>query len=183
MIFALMFLDYTPRSALGIDDGDVRLHKIINIMGTCKFSVHDISRTDPDDENDLPRFNMPFELGMDVGCKSFCATGSQNKKKVYLILDTEKHRFRIYLSDISGQDVKAHNDDPEELIRVIRNWLNASTTRSLPAAKSIVKEYAAFLPQVPRICEQADLDDDDHTFIDYCYIVEYWLNERKGAAK
>ncbi|HLA94386.1 MAG TPA: hypothetical protein VK612_01605 [Pyrinomonadaceae bacterium] len=177
-IFTLLILNFTPRSAFEIDDGGVRLDKILTIIGECKFGIHDICRTQLND--DLPRFNMPFELGLDMGCKSF-SDQVRHRKKILLIVDVEKHRFRKYLSDISGQDIKGHDNDPLKMIRLIRDWLRPSGSH-LPSASFIEKEYLVFQKQVKRICEQLNLDHDDHGFVDYCYLVRTWLEERKGMA-
>ena len=52
--------------------------------------IHDISRTELDKKTSLPRFNMPFELGLFLGAKKFGAF-DQSKKRT-LILDKKKHR-------------------------------------------------------------------------------------------
>src|SRR5258708_6812462 len=67
--FAITACGYTPRCALEIiDSGYNRLTKIIDLIDVCDFSLHDISRTELN-PNGLPRFNMPFELGLTLGRK------------------------------------------------------------------------------------------------------------------
>jgi len=57
-----------PRCALEVQDSsENRLKKILRIIGECQFAIHDISRTDLDKKHQLPRFNMPFELGLFMG--------------------------------------------------------------------------------------------------------------------
>ena len=74
---------FTPRSALELDDGSVvRIEKILNIIGDCKFAVHDLSRTELDPTTQLPRFNMPLELGIFLGAKRF-GDAEQNKKNAH----------------------------------------------------------------------------------------------------
>ncbi len=178
-IFTLMILDFTPRSAFEIDDGGVRLEKIIKIMGECKYGIHDISRTELDEENGLPRFNMPFELGLDLGSKKF-GEARNLKSKIHLILAKDKHGFRPYISDISGQDIKGHRDDPENIIPIIRDWLRTSSDH-IQAASFIKREYKLFLTQIERICEELNLDHDGHGFIDFVHIVKTWLDQRRMA--
>lgn len=178
VIFTIYMLGFIPRSSFEIDDGGVRVDKIIKIIGECKYGIHDISRTELDKDNNLPRFNMPFELGIDMGCRHLGK--NHHCEKVLLILDKEKHRFRIYLSDISGQDIKAHKNDPEEAIKIVRNWLNVSNkAHIIPSALFVQKEYALFRTQIDRICESSSLDVDDLQYTDYCHIIEIWLSERK----
>lgn len=61
---------------------------------------------------------MPLELGIFLGAKQFGS--SKQKRKKALILDREKYRYQGFCSDIGGQDVRAHGDDPEEAIRLVR---------------------------------------------------------------
>src|ERR1700679_3192363 len=70
MVFTVYRCGFTPRSALEEDNAlENRLSKIERIIHECKFGIHDISRTEVN-EKGLPRFNMPFELGMFFGLKS-----------------------------------------------------------------------------------------------------------------
>jgi hypothetical protein len=39
------------------------------MIAECDFSIHDISRVELDDHSRLPRFNMPLELGADLGLR------------------------------------------------------------------------------------------------------------------
>ena len=64
MSFAVVACGYRVRCALEVDNGaDVRVDKILRIIEESKFGIHDISRTQLDVTNQLPRFNMPLELG------------------------------------------------------------------------------------------------------------------------
>src|SRR5206468_389302 len=74
-------------AALEIDDAsEVRIDKVFKIIGECKFGIHDISRTEVSAASNLPRFNMPLELGRFLAAKRF-GVGKQNQK-VCLILDS-----------------------------------------------------------------------------------------------
>ena len=119
LVFAAFDCGYVPRCALEVDDaGQVRIEKILAIIRGCRLGVHDISRTEPDPVNALPRFNMPFELGLFVGAARFGAR--DQRRKVCLILDRERYRFQKFISDIAGQDIAAHQDDPELAIKALR---------------------------------------------------------------
>jgi hypothetical protein len=70
MLFTVIYCGLTPRIATErADSGEVRIRKIVELMKESKFSVHDISRIEPLKRGDLPRFNMPFELGMELGLR------------------------------------------------------------------------------------------------------------------
>src|SRR4051812_48514050 len=84
VIFAIQDCGYIARCSLEIDDASqVRIDKITKLIGDCKFGIHDISRTDTDSTTNLPRFNMPLELGLFLGAKRFGR--AQQKLKTCLI--------------------------------------------------------------------------------------------------
>jgi hypothetical protein len=47
------------------------LTKIQRIIRGCRFGIHDLSRVELAAANSLPRFNMPFEPGLDIAAKAF----------------------------------------------------------------------------------------------------------------
>jgi len=72
ILFAVYACSYRPRCALEISDsGQNRLEKIKNIIGQCKYGIHDISFMTLDKATGLPRFNMSFELGLFLAAKTF----------------------------------------------------------------------------------------------------------------
>src|SRR5258705_9179249 len=107
-------MGFRDRCALEASNaGNVRIDKIQNIIPECKYSIHDLSRTQLDKIHRLPRFNMPLELGFDLGCKRFGKEHEQ--EKVVLVMDIERFRYQRFISDISGQDVYAHGANKVEL--------------------------------------------------------------------
>lgn len=175
LIFAAFDCGYVPRCALEIDDaGQVRIEKIMAMIRGCQLGVHDISRTELDPVHQLPRFNMPFELGLFVGATRF---GSRaQRRKVCLILDRERYRFQKFISDISGQDISVHGADPDKAIRALRTWLSALPAHGLlPGGTTIVRRYKAFRSQLPGILTGLAIETEEVTFADYANIVAEWL--------
>jgi len=72
----------------------VRLDKLYEILGECRFGIHDLSRTTLDTRSQLPRFNMPLELGIFLGAKRY--GGASQAKKSCLILDRDQYRYQIF---------------------------------------------------------------------------------------
>ena len=65
IVFAVIHCGFRARCAQEIDDaGQVRIDKILKIVEECRYGIHDVSRTELDRRNRLPRFNMPLELGL-----------------------------------------------------------------------------------------------------------------------
>jgi hypothetical protein len=117
---------------------------------------------------------MPLELGIFLGAKKF-GTGL-HKKKNCLILEKEQYRYQEYISDISGQDVYHHNDNPEHVVKQIRDWLaNTSERISVPSSQNIWLRFLKFKDDLPQMCESVNLDIDDLIFRDISMLISAWL--------
>ncbi|MBM4297055.1 MAG: hypothetical protein FJ143_04880, partial [Deltaproteobacteria bacterium] len=109
LVFAVHDCGLIARCALEQDDGgEIRMEKIYSIIKSARFGIHDLSRTTLDNKFRLPRFNMPFELGVFLDARKFGA-GDQLRKSC-LILDRDQHRYQVFCSDIAGQDIRAHRN-------------------------------------------------------------------------
>jgi hypothetical protein len=177
IVFAVHDCGFVARCAL--EEGDasqVRIDKIYNIIEDCRYGIHDISRTELDEVLHLPRFNMPLELGIFLGAKRFGVEEQKGKK--CLVMDKEQYRYQKFISDIAGQDIFVHNNSPEEIIRVVRDWLGtASGRRTIPGGGIIWRHYQDFLNDLPQLAQRfqlelADLED----FNNYIYAVAGWLS-------
>jgi hypothetical protein len=108
------------RPLLRLDSGEPRIDKIVEQIQQSKFSIHDLSRIESLNKEELYRLNMASELGIDFGYRLFAEGEAKSKK--FLILEKERYRYLKALSDIAGSDIKNHNDEPEDLVREVRNW-------------------------------------------------------------
>ncbi len=176
LVFAVRDCGYIAHCAMESDDGsEVRIDKIAKMISGCRLGIHDISRTDADVSTGLPRFNMPFELGLFLGAKRYGR--AEQKRKNCLILDVERYRYQKFLSDIAGQDIAAHGTDPQRVIRLIRDWLANATPRPLrvPGGRTIASRFALFQIDLPVMCAANNTNPDELTFNDYLLHVEEWL--------
>lgn len=181
IVFAVFDCGFVPRCALEASDGgEVRLEKIVALIRGCRFGIYDISRTEPDDANRLPRFNMPFELGLFLGAARFDKTPRQPRRRC-LVLDRERYRFQRFISDIAGQDIEAHRDDPLAAIIAVRNWLadNAQPSGAprLPGGASSGRRFSEFQDVLPELLAEQNLDAASLTFQDYAHTVSQWLSD------
>ncbi len=177
IIFAVHDCGFVARSALEVEDsGQARVEKILNIIEQSKFGIHDISRAGIDRKTKLARFNMPLELGFFLGAARF---GSErDRQKRCLVLDRESYRYRSFCSDISGQDIRAHNDEPRDAIRAVRDWLSSHRSGVLiPGGKAVFGRYELFRVQLPQQSREVKLDHRELTFGDYTRLVVGWLTE------
>ena len=86
IVFTIVACGFKPRCSLeNLDSGALRIEKLRQLIASCRLGIHDLSRVELDPPNRLPRFNMPFELGLDAGARAF--GGRRLKRKRFLVLD------------------------------------------------------------------------------------------------
>lgn len=181
IVFTVIVCGFRPLCArIKLDSSELRMNKIMDLIAGSKYSIHDLSRVELDEVSALPRFNMPLELGLDLGCKRYSPS---RKDKSLLIFDAQPHRFQKYISDIGGQDVANHNNDPTLAIASTRNWLRAeSGRRDFPGPSALNFRYAKFKSDLPEVCVKLDIEPAEMTFVDFCQAVAAWLEDEKGLS-
>jgi hypothetical protein len=143
LLFTILYLDFEPKISQTKSSSEIRINQIKRYIKESKFGIHDLSRCKPLKRKELPRFNMPYELGLDVGCHEY--GGKKFKDKKILVLETDKYHYLKVLSDIAGQDIENHGDDPKILVRKIRNWFSTvDETNTYPSANEIWIAYNQF---------------------------------------
>ena len=88
---------------------------------------------------------MPFELGVDFGCRHY--GGKLFSGKVILILEEKPYRYQAAISDLAGNDIAAHGGNYRIAVRKVRNWiygLGLPYLKCVQAASSILAEYEDF---------------------------------------
>jgi hypothetical protein len=119
---------------------------------------------------------MPLELGIFLGAQRL-GTPDQRRKRC-LILDREKYRYQQFISDIAGQDIEAHDDEPMRAVKAVRNWLSDQRReRAIPGPMAIWKRYQRFRSLLPFYCETVDQEVADLTFNDYTRLIARSLRE------
>ena len=179
--FTVMACGYRLRCALEIaDSGEARIDKIKRIVQECRFGIHDISRTELDVRHQLPRFNMPFELGLFLGAKFFGLPAQ--RRKICLILDTDRYRYQKFLSDIAGQDIAEYvASNTDQLMQSIRDWLQSHhDSGPLPGPVEIGHRFSRFRIDRPLILKELGLDHRRVSFTDEQKIVGDWLSNSES---
>jgi hypothetical protein len=149
LVFTVLACGFVPRSALEIDDSNqIRLEKIAALIGGCRLGVHDISRTDTSSPGGLPRFNVPLELGGFLFVQRLGLPAQRRKRA--LILDSEPSRYRNFISDIAGQDIKAHDNEPARVIAAVRDFLSGTGESILPGGRTLQRRFADFAAKCRR---------------------------------
>lgn len=183
IVFTVLDCGFVPRCSKEFNDSSkLRLKSIVEIISKCKYGIHDLSRVELDKNCGLPRFNMPFELGIYYGAKIF---GVDNqKRKNFIILEKENYRYQKFISDLSGVDIKAHNNKIEKCIVSIRDWLKTSSKRkSIPYGKIINRRYKEFLKGFKKACIKHNTNYQDMPFAELTLNISNWLKINQKITK
>jgi len=183
ILFTLIYLEFDPKISETSDSGANRLNKIKELIKNSKYSIHDLSRIQSN-EKGYPRFNMPLECGIDLGCRMI-GTGHLKTKKC-LILETEKFRYQEFISDIAGNDIRAHDDDPQKIVKEVRDWLKISTKKSLHWASEIWLIYKEFDSDYQAILRSEKIDPHEIsslTFSDLIQLMKGWIEAWQERSK
>jgi hypothetical protein len=113
LIAGLTALGRTPHCVLEVpSDGRNRLERIFGLIAGCGSSIHDLSRVTLSGDLNVPRFNMPFELGMAYAL-------GQLRSHSFFILEAKPLRLQASLSDLNGHDPHIHGGDPPGILRCV----------------------------------------------------------------
>lgn len=185
MLFTVIDLGLHPRIATeSIDSGALRLEKIWLLIENSMLSIHDLSRAQATAPGEFYRLNMPFELGLDYGCRQFGGRGRARKR--ILILEERPYRYQASLSDLAGCDIQVHGADYQIIMRKVRNWL-ASEARLAPVgANRIILRYADFQAwHFDRQLERGFSEDDirDYPTVELMDAMRDWVRLGRPMAK
>lgn len=144
LLFTIIYLGFAPRLTLeNLDSGKPRFQKIVALIRNSAYAIHDLSRVKALKKGEYFRLNMPFELGLDVGCRVY-KKGRWARKKC-LILETRRYHYQAAISDISNSDIEAHNNEPERVVFHVRNWLNNEADLSAHGPSRIWGAFNEFM--------------------------------------
>lgn len=182
IIFCVLACGFRPRSALETGDaGDIRLDKIVRLIKESHYSIHDLSAIELDGINGLPRFNMPFELGLVIGCRKLA--GSKYTNRPILVMERNAYTSQKCLSDIAGQDLKVHAGSEKRIANIVRTWLFQQSKRTgIPGHLRIQKAFDNFYGALPDLCDGAGIDDNEISYPDFVNLAQQWLIEQNAAS-
>jgi hypothetical protein len=104
-----------------------------------------------------------------------------NEKK-FLILEKERYRYQKVISDISGNDIKAHHESPEQLVKTVRDWFKSSLN-NVPMYKEIWLGYNEFEFDYEKILKENEYNPKDIyalTFSDIIENMQVWVKKYKN---
>lgn len=163
LLFTVICLGYNPRLASErSDSGENRIDKICDLIYESKYSIHDLSRLKSEEAEEFYRLNMPFELGVDYGARRYGSEAMSGKR--CMILETAPYDYKVALSDLSGVDIKNHDDRPEEIIRAVRDWFYETVEiTDLPSPTKIWNGFTDFQTYLFESRREDGLSEEDVT--------------------
>lgn len=119
-ISGLTALGLIPRCVLEIPSGGRnRLQRIYGLLSGCGASIHDLSRVSVSSAARVPRFNMPFELGIAYGL-------AQTTAHRFFVFEQEPYRLQVSLSDLNGHDPLIHGGTQKGVLRALLDGFSDS---------------------------------------------------------
>ncbi len=142
-VVGLTDLGLKPEATLAIPGGEARLDRIFDLIRSCRYSLHDLSRVQLDRTPPrTPRFNMPFELGMAVAWAKLYP-----ERHTYIVLESVSRRAQKSLSDMAGSDFNIHAGTPEGVMRELCNAFVRQRER--PSVPAMLRHYEMVLKIIP----------------------------------
>jgi len=138
-VAGLIHLDLKPRATIEIPGGRNRLDKILDLIRSCRYSIHDLSRVQLDRTPPVtPRFNMPFELGLAAASAKLGPAPHD-----WFVFETMHRRTSKSLSDLSGADPNIHRGTIEGVMRELCNSFVRQSISERATVPAMMKTYRA----------------------------------------
>jgi hypothetical protein len=136
-----------PRATLEIATGERRLDRIFDLMTSCHYSFHDLSRVQLDRVPPrTPRFNMPFELGLLIGWQK-----TRRRRHTWVVFESVNRRLPKSLSDLAGTDPLIHDGTVRGVFRELSNALvNSRNNPELHHMRKIYRDIKKASPLIMR---------------------------------
>lgn len=143
LLAGLVSLGRTPHSVLEVTSGGQnRLQKIFELVASCGASIHDLSRVTLSGPLQVPRFNMPFELGMAYAI-------AQRSTHSFFVFEAQPYRLQASLSDLNGHDPHIHEESRLGILRCVLDCFGSpSEAPPISSLNLIVEELTKVVLRV-----------------------------------
>ncbi len=160
LIAGITGLGGTPHCVLEVPSGGRnRLDRLFELIVSCDASVHDLSRVTLSGAFEVPRFNMPFELGITFAL-------SQMRGHSFFLLEEKPLRLQASLSDLNGHDPHIHDGTAAGILRCLLDCfgtaagspplslLESLARRLMRTALKLQRQYKTDSPFLPHLFKQ-----------------------------
>jgi hypothetical protein len=173
LLFTILYVGFNPKIGLeSSDSGETRINKICELIRVSRYSIHDLSPLQSSRRNEFYRMNMPFELGIEYGCRLFASDHLRRKR--CLILEKSRHVYIKALLDLSGVDIKSHQNKPEKLIAAVRSWfIETVGLRNIESSTVIWYPFTDFTSDFYEKRKSQGFSDED--IGEYIHFIQEWL--------
>lgn len=96
-----------------------RLDMLIDAIRNCHYSIHDLSRSTGEGDDNFVRMNMPIETGMAL----YHALTTQREEHRCAFFVSTSNDYKKFASDLSGLDPICHNNSDTILLSDLYEWL------------------------------------------------------------
>jgi hypothetical protein len=146
-IAAISAFGFAPRAAIEVPGGVRRLDRIFALIRSCEYSIHDLSRVQLDASAPrVPRFNMPFELGLTVAWSN-----RERARHDWFVCESEPYRLQKSLSDLNGTGPYVHHGTVRGLFGQLCNaFVRAHRQPTVAQMMSIYRRLRRALPSLLR---------------------------------
>ncbi len=166
-IVGLTQLGLQPRATLGIPGGERRLDRILTLIQSCRYSIHDRSRVEIDrNPPRTPRFNMPCELGMTITWQKL-----NPSRHTWFVFESRERRLQKSLSDLNGTDANIHGGTVRGVMRELCNaFIRPRGPR--PGVPEMMHTYRRTVSQLDDVMRVAGASSvfEARVFEDLCFV-------------
>lgn len=160
-------LGLIPFITSGVPGGERRLDRILALIQSCRYSIHDLSRVELSRSPPAtPRFNMPLELGLTITWAKL-----HPKRHTWFLWESEPRRIQKSMSDLDGTDTYIHKGSVEGVLSEIRN---AFVVERAPSVQAMTTAYEAIQGKIGRILNKAGTRNvyAASVFKEVCFLAE-----------
>lgn len=161
LVAALVHLGIQPTTVLELGGGAApRLDRLLEQIRGSDFSVHDLSRVQVSGRGRgaVPRFNMPFELGLAVAVARLDRDRSAH---TCALLEARPYRLQRSLSDMNGFDPIIHNGTRAGAVRSMFEIFAVTSPADLRSALRLAAGLARAAKRLKRDLDELPQDDAD----------------------
>jgi hypothetical protein len=116
-LVGLCHLGFVPHIASEIPGGARRLERILALIKSYRYSIHDLSRVEfSAAPHATPRFNMPLELGMTITW-----TDLNRDLHTWFVFEAKPFRLQKSASDLNGTDACIHGGTARGILGELRS--------------------------------------------------------------